>query len=84
MPTVAYYKQVFRRIRGILANKLDSKDLEKIMEEFENPLSLPVTSLDQDEVQTILDLTLVIDDEFDHIVPIPIPSVLSMLPQWIA
>ena len=70
-------------IRQFLDHQIPAKDLERILEAPEKPEPLAVTSLSLTDVQNILGLTLVVDDEFDSVTPIPVPQDLSMLALWI-
>ena len=77
MSTVSGLRRVIRRF---LANQIDAQDMAKALELPKKPEPLPITSLSLPEIQKILGLTLVVDDEFDFIAPIPVPQGLSTLP----
>ncbi|KXG54366.1 uncharacterized protein PGRI_075100 [Penicillium griseofulvum] len=66
-----------RMIRQFLDHQIPAKDLERILEAPEKPEPLEVTSLSLTDVQNILGLTLVVDDDFDSVTPIPVPQDLT-------
>jgi hypothetical protein len=59
-------------IRRFVEHKIDVQDLVRILETTK-PSPLAVTSLSQPEIQKVLGLTLVVDDEFDFVAPVPVP-----------
>lgn len=76
MSTVSGLRRVIRRF---LQNQIDAQDMARILELPKKPEPLAVTSLSLPEIQKILGLTLVVDEEFDSVTPIPVPQDLSML-----
>jgi hypothetical protein len=76
MSTVSALRRILRRF---LDHEIDPKDVERILEAPKKPEPLAVTSLSLPDVQKVLGLTLVVDDEFDFVTPIPVPEDLSML-----
>lgn len=72
-----------RMIRRFLEHKIDAQDLARVLEApTTKPSPLAVTSLSLPDIQKILGLTLVMDDEFDYVAPVPVPQDLSMLARW--
>jgi hypothetical protein len=71
-----------RMIRRFLEHKIDAQDLVRILETT-MPSPLAVTSLSLQDIEKILGLTQVLDDEFDFVMPVPVPQDLSMLARWI-
>ena len=76
MSTVSGLRRVIRRF---LQNQIDAQDMARTLELPKKPEPLAVTSLSLPEIQKILGLTLVVDEEFDSVTPIPVPQDLSML-----
>lgn len=76
MSTISALKHIVRRL---IEHEIDIKDLETILD---NPMPLVVDSLTLQDFQKILSLTMVVDNEFDFVAPVPIPPDLSML-AWI-
>jgi hypothetical protein len=71
-----------RMIRRFVEHKIDVQDLVRILETTK-PSPLAVTSLSLPDIQKIHDLTMVGDDEFDFVAPVPVPQDLSMVARWI-
>lgn len=76
MSTVSGLQRV---ISCFLANKIDVLDMLRVLEAPKKPEHLVVTSPSLPQIQKILGFTLVVDDEFDSVTPIPVPQDLSML-----
>ncbi|KAI2729472.1 hypothetical protein CBS147333_9538 [Penicillium roqueforti] len=72
MSTISALKHIVRRL---IEHKIDIKDLETILD---NPMPLVVDSLTLQDFQKILSLTMVVDNEFDFIAPVPIPPDLKI------
>ncbi|KAJ5790007.1 uncharacterized protein N7518_007018 [Penicillium psychrosexuale] len=72
MSTISALKYIIRRF---IEHKIDTKDLETILD---TPMPLAVASLTLQDVQKILGLTLVVDNEFDFVAPVPIPPDLKL------
>jgi hypothetical protein len=79
MSTVAGLRLTIRRF---LAREITFNNLSNVVRS-DGKRSLPVTSLSLADVQKVLGLNLILDDEFDHIPPVPLPSGLGMFAQWI-
>ncbi|KAJ5965040.1 uncharacterized protein N7479_004916 [Penicillium vulpinum] len=67
-----------RAIRRFLEHKIDTQEMARILETPEKPEPLAVTSLSLRDIEKILGLTQVMDDEFDFVVPIPVPQDLKL------
>ncbi|KGO73427.1 hypothetical protein PITC_085650 [Penicillium italicum] len=75
MSTISGLRRVVRRF---LEHKIDAQDLARALESPKKPEPLAVTSLSLQDIQKIFGLTLVLDDEFDFVTPIPVPQDLKL------
>lgn len=66
-----------RMVRSLSDGKIDREDLARILDA--PPVPLAVASLSLRDIETLFGFTMVADDEFDSVKPVPVPEDLSTL-----